>query len=306
MTVIPKIIIDNVVKQPLISKDCELEVEPCKTPSEIDASLPCALEQEEKSICKKQLPVVEVISPVVVEDIRNHETITLSPEEKNDIIEQISCEDKNAAIIKQENDIVIQEPDVVSDCGCKSKEEITLCDRKCDEIPKDVLTSEVPREIHNIDHPRVLHPIKLSNDIENVEILGAGNVNISLEDNCPQRIEKYERAEDVALEHLLQKSLVPFINLKTNDKPKLLVSYPVVGNPKEIIPEHPSAIIVRTLKPVHTYCSKCSSCGNRRPKIVDIDNLNIIRSTPIIPVVEVVPNNICKCSKEFTFLPPKL
>ncbi|XP_045468277.1 uncharacterized protein LOC123676441 [Harmonia axyridis] len=211
----------------------------------------------------------------------NFQIIELSPLNSNTV-----PSDSNLNVPDVDNSINTpveekKEPDVVVE------QEIHLSDPIPEPPIEPIQPETLPEDtsIHNMNHPRVLHPVTLSNNIENVEIVGAGNVNISLNGNARPTIENCTNTKDFELVNLLQKSLVPFINLKTNEEPKLLVSYPVINNVDKNIPDHPSAIIVESLRREPTFCAGCADCGKSKKKDVDIDNLNIFKIASMMPQV---------------------
>lgn len=308
MTVIPKILIDSVAKQPAIIE--KLGTEKLSEPSdnkveEVTTTEPSPEAPKLENVPEPKRPEVQ---DLVIEEIQAN-TQNLTAEEpalievSPDHIQNIPKEDVNqedfqiieiapltSQNVPSSDNLNISEVDnSFINPELEKKEPEVVVEQKI--ILKDPevqpLQPETPPEdspIHNLDHPRVLHPVKLSNNIENVEIVGAGNVNISLNGNSKPSVEKCKNVQDFELVDLLKKSLVPFINLKTNEEPKLLVSYPII-NVNKHIPDHPSAIIVETMKREPTYCAACADSSRPRKKDVDIDNLNIFKIASVIPQV---------------------
>ncbi|XP_044763913.1 titin-like [Coccinella septempunctata] len=313
MTVIPKILIDTVAKQPAIVEELETKkladstlnnkenatnIEPSTEDPKIDiGEEPKAPEVQDLKIEEIQPntqnltaeePVLVEVSPEQIQNIpeetsdqQNFQIVELAPaisqnQPPNEILTVPDVDNSlnNPVEDKKEPDVVVEQ-------------EILLRDPVPEPAVEPIQPESPPEEsrIHNMDHPRVLHPVKLSNNIENVEIVGAGNVNISLSKNSPPTIESCTNTKDFELVDLLKKSLVPFINLKTHDEPKLLVSYPIINNVDKNIPEHPSAIIVESLRREPTFCAACADRGQSRRKDVDIDNLNIFKIAPVMPQV---------------------
>ncbi|KAL3271602.1 hypothetical protein HHI36_022077 [Cryptolaemus montrouzieri] len=295
MTVIPKILIDKVSKEPAILEEIKTQ-----TPTDdltVKTESNQKLGEQVNSLETTENPTIGNSStenfPVAQSNQSQNEDLSKDPQvppenyQVFDVASPLVEETKTNTQPKQE-EIPIEK---VEGQGNKDQviieEQIVLSDSDCKPIENDAIESK-PNEasaIHNLDHPRVLHPVQLSSDIENVEIVGAGSVNISLETNSPQKIQTCANSQDLELVNLLQKSLVPFINLKTNEEPKLLVSYPVINTVGDNVPEHPSAIVVQTLNPEPTFCAQCSCSGKNRKKDLDVDDLQLMKNLPVLPKI---------------------